>query len=61
MLDTFNGVALRGMRTHKLRSALTGLGVVLGVGMVFAVLVLVGTIRQTFNDLINSAYGSRSP
>lgn len=60
MLASFNGVAVRGMRTHKLRSALTGLGVVLGVGMVFGVLILVGTIHRTFTQLIDSAYGSRS-
>ncbi len=59
-LRSFNGVALRGMRTHKLRSALTGLGVTLGVGMVFGVLVLVGTIHSTFTQLIDSAYGTRS-
>jgi putative ABC transport system permease protein len=60
MLHSFHGIALRGMRTHKLRSALTGLGVTLGVGMVFGVLVLVGTIHSTFTQLIDSAYGTRS-
>lgn len=60
MIRTFNGIGLRGMRGHKLRSALTGLGVVLGVGMVFGVLILVGTIHTTFTQLINSAYGTRS-
>jgi putative ABC transport system permease protein len=47
------------MRTHRLRSVLTGLGVVLGVGMVFGVLVLVSTLHHTFTELIDSAYGSR--
>jgi putative ABC transport system permease protein len=60
VVHSLNGIALRGMRGHKLRSALTGLGVVLGVGMVFGVLILVGTIHQTFTQLIDSAYGSRS-
>lgn len=60
MVSSVNGIALRGMRGHKLRSALTGFGVVLGVGMVFGVLILVGTIHQTFTQLIDSAYGSRS-
>jgi len=60
VLRSFNGIALRGMRTHKLRSSLTGLGVLLGVGMVFGVLILVGTIHRTFTQLIDSAYGSRS-
>ena len=36
---------------------LTAFGVVLGVGMVFGVLLLVGTIRHTFDDLIGSAWG----
>lgn len=58
MLRSFDGIALRQLRSRKLRSALTGLGVVLGVGMVFGVLVLVGTIRSTFTDLIGAAYGS---
>lgn len=57
-LRTLDGLALRQMRTRKLRSALTGLGVVLGVGMVFGVLLLVGTIRHTFDGLIDSAWGT---
>ena len=40
-----------------MRAALTAFGVVLGVGMVFGVLLLVGTIRHTFDDLISSAWG----
>jgi putative ABC transport system permease protein len=38
---------------------LTGFGVVLGVGMVFGVLVLVGTIRSTFDTMIESAFGKQ--
>jgi ABC-type sugar transport system ATPase subunit len=57
MLRTFDALALRQLRSHRLRSALTALGVVLGVGMLFGVLVLVGTIQRTFTDLIGSAYG----
>jgi putative ABC transport system permease protein len=57
-LRTLDGLALRQMRTRKLRSALTSLGVVLGVGMVFGVLLLVGTIRHTFDGLIDSAWGT---
>ncbi|UGS36975.1 ABC transporter permease [Capillimicrobium parvum] len=57
-LRSLDRLALRQMRTRKLRSALTGLGVVLGVGMVFGVLLLVGTIRHTFDTLIDSAWGS---
>src|SRR5919206_2771025 len=57
MLRSFNSLALRQLRTRPLRSVLTGFGVVLGVGMVFGVLLLVGTIRHTFDDLIGSAWG----
>jgi putative ABC transport system permease protein len=59
MLRSFDGLALRQLRTRPLRALLTGLGVVLGVGMVFAVLLLVGTIRHTFNDLVDSAFGKQ--
>jgi len=57
MLRSFNSIAFRQLRTRPLRSALTGFGVVLGVGMVFGVLLLTGTIRSTFNELIDSAWG----
>ena len=45
MLRSFDSLALRQLRTRPLRAALTAFGVVLGVGMVFGVLLLVGTIR----------------
>jgi putative ABC transport system permease protein len=57
MLRSFNSLALRQLRTRPLRSVLTALGVVLGVGMVFGVLLLVGTIRATFDEVIDSAWG----
>ena len=57
MLRSFDGLALRQLRARPLRAALTGFGVVLGVGMVFGVLLLVGTIRHTFDDLLSSAWG----
>jgi putative ABC transport system permease protein len=57
MLRSFHSLALRQLRTRPLRSALTAFGVVLGVGMVFGVLLLVGTIRATFDEVINSAWG----
>src|SRR5918995_1278988 len=57
VLRSFNSLALRQLRTRPLRSVLTAFGVVLGVGMVFGVLLLVGTIRHTFDDLISSAWG----
>ena len=46
MLRSFDGLALRQLRTRPLRSVLTAFGIVLGVGMVFGVLLLVGTIRH---------------
>jgi putative ABC transport system permease protein len=57
MLRSVDALAVRQLRTRPLRAALTGFGVVLGVGMVFGVLLLIGTIRHTFDDLIGSAWG----
>ncbi len=57
MLRSFHSLALRQLRTRPLRSALTAFGVVLGVGMVFGVLLLTGTIRATFDEVIDSAWG----
>src|SRR5688500_8884681 len=57
MLHSFHSLAFRQLRTRPLRSILTAFGVVLGVGMVFGVLLLVGTIRATFDELIDSAWG----
>src|SRR3954471_17421592 len=58
MLRSFDSLALRQLRTRPLRSLLTGFGVMLGVGMVFGVLVLAGTIRNTFTQTVNGAWGS---
>jgi putative ABC transport system permease protein len=57
MLRTIDGLAVRQLRSRPMRAVLTGFGVVLGVGMVFGVLLLLGTIRSTFDDLIGSAWG----
>jgi putative ABC transport system permease protein len=57
MLHSFHSLALRQLRTRPLRSVLTTFGIVLGVGMVFGVLLLVGTIRATFDEVIDSAWG----
>jgi putative ABC transport system permease protein len=59
VLRSFDGLALRQIRTRPLRALLTAFGVMLGVGMVFGVLLLVGTIRHTFDDLIGSAFGEQ--
>ena len=57
MLRSFNSIAFRQLRSRPLRSALTAFGVVLGVGMVFGVLLLTSTIRATFDEVIDSAWG----
>jgi putative ABC transport system permease protein len=57
MIRSFDALALRQMRSRRLRVLLTAFGIVLGVGMVFGVLLLVGTIRHTFDQLIDSAWG----
>ena len=57
MVRSFNSLAFRQLRTRPLRSVLTAFGVVLGVGMVFGVLLLTGTIRATFDEVIDSAWG----
>src|SRR5215218_9654853 len=58
MLRSFDTLAVSQLRTRRLRAVLTSFGIVLGVGMVFGVLLLVGTIRHTFDDLIDSAWGT---
>jgi putative ABC transport system permease protein len=59
VLRSFDGLAFRQLRTRPLRAVLTAFGVVLGVGMVFGVLLLVGTIRSTFDTMLESAFGKQ--
>jgi putative ABC transport system permease protein len=47
----------RSVRAHKLRSLLNALGIVLGVGLIFAVISLSVTLVSTFDDLYSSVYG----
>ena len=49
-------VALRGMATRRLRTALTALAIVLGVGMVAAAFTVGDTMRQGADSLSASAY-----
>ena len=56
-LSTFLGLSVRTLRARPLRSGLTAGAIVLGVGMVFGVLLLVGTIHSTFSRLYDSIYG----
>jgi putative ABC transport system permease protein len=58
MIRSFDALTLRQLRTRRLRALLTCFGIVLGVGMVFGVLLLVSTVRHTFDDLVDSAWGS---
>jgi putative ABC transport system permease protein len=59
VLRSFNGLAFRQLRTRPLRAVLTAFGVVLGVGMVYGVLLLTGTIRATFDSMLESAFGKQ--
>jgi putative ABC transport system permease protein len=56
-VSSFAGISMRSLLAHPLRSLLTAAAVVLGVGMVFGVLLLVGTIHGTFDRLYDSIYG----
>jgi len=56
-LRSLTGLSVRTLRARPLRSALTAGGIVLGVGMVFGVLLLVGTIHTTFGKLYDAIYG----
>jgi putative ABC transport system permease protein len=59
-LHSFGGLGLRSLRARPLRSLLTTAGIVLGVGMAFGVLILVGTIHSTFSNLYDAIYGNTS-
>lgn len=56
-LRSLGGLSGRSLRARPLRSVLTTAAIVLGVGMVFGVLLLVGTISGTFDRLYDSIYG----
>ena len=59
-LHSFAGIGARSLRTRPLRSALTTMGIVLGVGMAFGVLILVTTIHSSFGNLFDAIYGNTS-
>ena len=56
-VSSMTGLSLRSLRARPLRSLLTAGAIMLGVGMVFGVLLLVGTIHSTFDGLYDSIYG----
>ena len=48
-------IALRGLLSRKLRTALTALAIVLGISMVAGTYILTDTINNSFNSLMASA------
>ena len=56
-MRSYYTLALRQLRTRRLRVLLTAAGIVLGVGMICGVLLLAATIQRTFTDLYDSVYG----
>src|SRR4029078_7881492 len=55
---SLSALSLHSLRARPLRSLLTAGAIMLGVGMVFGVLLLVGTIHSTFDRLYDSIYGN---
>jgi putative ABC transport system permease protein len=56
-MRSFGSLALRQVRSRRVRSLLTTAGIVLGVAMILGVLLLTVTIHRTFTDLFDSVYG----
>jgi putative ABC transport system permease protein len=56
-MRSYYALSFRQLRTRRLRVLLTAAGIVLGVGMICAVLLLAATIQHTFTDLFDSVYG----
>ena len=50
-----NAIALRGLATRKVRSAMVAFAVVLGVAMIAGSLVLTDTIRSAFSGIYKTA------
>jgi putative ABC transport system permease protein len=48
--------ALRGLLTRKLRAALTGIAIVLGVAMISGTYILTDTVQRAFNELLVDSY-----
>ena len=56
-VSSFTRLSFRSLRARPLRSLLSAGAIGLGVGMVFGVLLLTGTIHNTFSRLYDSIYG----
>ena len=57
-LRRFSDLSLRNLGGRPQRAFLTGMGVLLGVGVVFGVLTLSATMSSTFTSLYSRAYGA---
>jgi putative ABC transport system permease protein len=57
-VSSLTGLSLRSLRARPLRALLSASAIVLGVGMVFGVLLLTGTIHNSFGRLYDSIYGN---
>ncbi|MFY9469415.1 MAG: hypothetical protein WAP37_04800, partial [Solirubrobacterales bacterium] len=53
----FSSLSWRNLRSRPLRATLNGLGIVLGVGLIFAVVSLSSNLVSTFEDLFDTVYG----
>jgi putative ABC transport system permease protein len=49
-------LSLRGLLTRKLRAALTGIAIVLGVAMISGTYILTDTVQRAFNNLLVDSY-----
>jgi putative ABC transport system permease protein len=49
-------ISLRGLLTRKLRAALTGIAIVLGVAMISGTYILTDTVQRAFNELLVDSY-----
>ncbi|AHY46017.1 MacB-like periplasmic core domain [Rubrobacter radiotolerans] len=57
-LGSYAGLSARSLFARPQRTLLTAVGIILGVGIVFGVLVLSDTMSQSFQNLYSRAYGS---
>lgn len=57
-MRTFNSLSWRNIRSRPLRAGLNAIGIVLGVGLVFAVTALSANLVRTFDNLFDSVYGN---
>ncbi|MBJ7348669.1 MAG: FtsX-like permease family protein, partial [Thermoleophilaceae bacterium] len=56
-MKRFNSLAWRNIRSRPTRAGLNAIGIILGVGLIFAVTALSSNLVKTFDDLFDSLYG----